>query len=194
MARRRRNRKIEWKWLAFFPVLTILVLLSKCGHSEKPKETPQNVDTMVSILMSQTPTPTITPLLTDTSLPTATPTATFAPIPTDTPVSYDAGSWIPGAAEASYYDENTYYYSDGSNWTPNTEVPVAYENNNTCYGLIKGNVNPNKNTYVYHCPNGAYYNDTLIQPEQGDRWFCTELEAIAAGFHKPKGDPACGGF
>lgn len=57
MARHRRNRKIEWKWLAFFPVLTILVLLSKCGHSEKPKETPQNVETMVSILMNETPPP-----------------------------------------------------------------------------------------------------------------------------------------
>lgn len=57
MARRRRTRKIEWKWLAFFPVLTLLVLLSKCGHSEKPTPTPQNVETMVSILMNETPPP-----------------------------------------------------------------------------------------------------------------------------------------
>ena len=57
MVRRRRNRKIEWKWLLFFPVLTLLVLLSKCGNSEKPKETPQNVETAVSIMMNETPPP-----------------------------------------------------------------------------------------------------------------------------------------
>lgn len=60
MARRRKTRKIEWKWLAFFPVLTLLVLLSKCGHSEKPTPTPQNVETMVSILINETPPPEVT--------------------------------------------------------------------------------------------------------------------------------------
>ena len=81
MSRRRRSRKTNWGWLAFFPVLTMLVLLSQCGHSTKPKETPQNVETMVMLLMSQTPTPTITPIPTDTPVPTATPYLTKTPVP-----------------------------------------------------------------------------------------------------------------
>ena len=45
---------------------------------------------------------------------------------------------------------------------------------------IKGNVNSSEEK-IYHTPGGAYYDRTDIKPEEGDRWFCTETEAEAAG-------------
>lgn len=56
--------------------------------------------------------------------------------------------------------------------------------------LIKGNVN-DKGEKFYHCPNGHSYNTVKIKLSDGDRWFCTEEEAIAAGFQHPANDPAC---
>lgn len=50
----------------------------------------------------------------------------------------------------------------------------------TC--TIKGNVNPSKDTRIYHAPGGRYYDKTDIKPEEGDRWFCNPTEAEAAGF------------
>lgn len=46
---------------------------------------------------------------------------------------------------------------------------------------IKGNVN-SEGEPIYHVPGGRSYNSTDIKPEEGDRWFCTEAEAQAAGF------------
>ena len=50
---------------------------------------------------------------------------------------------------------------------------------------IKGNVSAQKNTKIYHCPNFPSYATTDVNTYEGDRWFCTESEAIAAGFRKP---------
>ena len=48
---------------------------------------------------------------------------------------------------------------------------------------IKGNVN-SSGERIYHVPGGAFYDRTDIKPEEGDRWFCTEAEAQAAGFRR----------
>ena len=212
MARRRRSRKTNWKWLAFFPVLTMLVLLSQCGHSEKPKETPQNVETMVMLLMSQTPTATITPIPTDTPVPTATPTPTDTPVPTNTPTETvewlpavmepsaetyyypDGSSWTPGNVDPVYTENGTSYYADGSSWTPDNSVSDTSCHDISCGCRIWGNVNKTKGTKIYHCPNDPNYYPENFKASQGDRWFCTEAEATAAGFRPPKNAPACGGF
>lgn len=47
--------------------------------------------------------------------------------------------------------------------------------------VIKGNVN-SKQERIYHVPGGQFYERTDIKPEEGDRWFCTPEEAVAAGF------------
>lgn len=49
----------------------------------------------------------------------------------------------------------------------------------TC--TIKGNVNA-RGERIYHLPNGPYYDQVVIKPEQGDTWFCTEEEAAKQGF------------
>lgn len=53
----------------------------------------------------------------------------------------------------------------------------------TC--VIKGNVNSNKEL-IYHTTSSRSYKNTDIKPEEGDRWFCTEAEAQAAGFRAPE--------
>ena len=50
---------------------------------------------------------------------------------------------------------------------------------------IKGNVNSKKEK-IYHVPGSRDYERTDVKAEEGDRWFCTEDEATAAGFRAPK--------
>ncbi len=39
---------------------------------------------------------------------------------------------------------------------------------------------------IYHVPGGAYYSRTKISTAKGERWFCTEEEAQAAGWRRSK--------
>lgn len=47
---------------------------------------------------------------------------------------------------------------------------------------IKGNIsNPGR---IYHVPGGHYYDRTRIDTSRGERWFCSEAEARAAGWRR----------
>lgn len=46
---------------------------------------------------------------------------------------------------------------------------------------IKGNLTP-KGERVYYAPGARGYAQTQVNPSRGERWFCTEAEAIAAGW------------
>jgi Staphylococcal nuclease homologue len=48
---------------------------------------------------------------------------------------------------------------------------------------IKGNIN-SKGERIYHVPGGRSYAITLIDPARGERWFCSEAEAQAAGWRR----------
>lgn len=50
---------------------------------------------------------------------------------------------------------------------------------------IKGNVST-QGERIYHVPGQKYYNDTRISESHGERWFCTEEEARAAGWRRSK--------
>jgi endonuclease YncB( thermonuclease family) len=50
---------------------------------------------------------------------------------------------------------------------------------------IKGNINA-KGRRIYHMPGQADYDRTSIRPEQGERWFCSEAEARAAGWRRAR--------
>ncbi len=52
--------------------------------------------------------------------------------------------------------------------------------------LIKGNISYSSGKKIYHVPGQKYYNVTEINEAAGERWFCTEEEAIAAGWRKSK--------
>ncbi len=49
---------------------------------------------------------------------------------------------------------------------------------------IKGNISGNTRQRIYHLPGGRYYEQTTISPARGERWFCTEEEARAAGWRR----------
>lgn len=55
----------------------------------------------------------------------------------------------------------------------------------TSQPVIKGNIS-SSGEKIYHVPGQKYYDDTVITESKGERWFCTEAEAVAAGWRKAK--------
>jgi hypothetical protein len=49
---------------------------------------------------------------------------------------------------------------------------------------IKGNISFRTGERIYHVPGGKFYDATRINPSKGERWFCSEEEARAAGWRK----------
>ena len=51
---------------------------------------------------------------------------------------------------------------------------------------IKGNIAIGSGQRIYHMPGQQHYTATTIRPNFGERWFCTEHEARAAGWRKAR--------
>lgn len=65
---------------------------------------------------------------------------------------------------------------------PATETMVGSSaSQNNC--IIKGNINSKKEK-IYHMIGCGSYNQTVIDETTGERWFCTEQEAVDAGWRK----------
>jgi endonuclease YncB( thermonuclease family) len=62
---------------------------------------------------------------------------------------------------------------------PPTKTPPGAEPDSGC--RIKGNIN-RKGERIYHLPGSHGYDDTRIDTAKGERWFCSEEEARAAGW------------
>lgn len=52
--------------------------------------------------------------------------------------------------------------------------------------LIKGNISYNTGEKIYHVPGQKYYENTKINIQYGERWFCSEEDAQAAGWRKAR--------
>jgi endonuclease YncB( thermonuclease family) len=50
--------------------------------------------------------------------------------------------------------------------------------------IIKGNINA-RGERIYHAPWSRSYDETQVTAARGERWFCTEGEAVAAGWRPP---------
>ncbi len=61
-----------------------------------------------------------------------------------------------------------------------TPVPVSADG---C--VIKGNIN-GKGERIYHVPGDDSYDETVVTASKGERWFCSEADAIAAGWRPAK--------
>ena len=61
--------------------------------------------------------------------------------------------------------------------------PQAQDRRAEC--LIKGNIN-STGEHICHVPGQPYYNNTGINESKGERWFCTEQEAVVAGWLKAR--------
>ncbi len=62
---------------------------------------------------------------------------------------------------------------------------IAANDNAPDQCLIKGNIS-RSGERIYHVPGGQYYGRTKINPSKGERWFCSEAEAKAAGWRRSK--------
>ena len=60
------------------------------------------------------------------------------------------------------------------------------DTNTNC--LIKGNISASGEK-IYHLPGCGSYKKTVITESKGERWFCSEKEAISAGWRKAKNCP-----
>jgi micrococcal nuclease len=49
----------------------------------------------------------------------------------------------------------------------------------------KGNIGQ-RGVRIYHVPGGQYYSRTRMDLGKGERWFCTEVEARAAGWRRSR--------
>ena len=52
--------------------------------------------------------------------------------------------------------------------------------------VIKGNISQRNGERIYHLPGQRWYDSTIISPEDGEAWFCTEAEALQNGWRKAK--------
>lgn len=62
---------------------------------------------------------------------------------------------------------------------PVQSIPTAGE----CQ--IKGNIN-SRGERIYHMPGTRFYSRTIIDESRGEKWFCDEAEARAAGWRAPR--------
>lgn len=51
---------------------------------------------------------------------------------------------------------------------------------------VKGNISLNTGERIYHVPGQKYYTETRISTQHGERWFCSEAEALRAGWRKSR--------
>lgn len=67
---------------------------------------------------------------------------------------------------------------------PAPKPPVAPPPTSTTCD-IKGNIS-SSGEKIYHVPGQRFYNATVITLSKGERWFCSESAAVAAGWRKAK--------
>ncbi|AZO25969.1 thermonuclease family protein [Mesorhizobium sp. M1E.F.Ca.ET.045.02.1.1] len=66
---------------------------------------------------------------------------------------------------------------------PSTPLFAFGSGNAACN--IKGNISADGER-IYHVPGQKYYNATVINQAKGERWFCSEAEAVAAGWRRSR--------
>lgn len=73
--------------------------------------------------------------------------------------------------------------STGSNSVTTGSGGSKQPSSSSC--LIKGNIS-SSGERIYHMPNQRFYDKTVIDGSKGEKWFCSENEAIGAGWRKSK--------
>lgn len=61
-------------------------------------------------------------------------------------------------------------------------VEGGCEYSDTSEAVIKGNISQTTGEKIYHVPGGDFYEVTIVDEAGGERWFCTETEALDAGW------------
>jgi hypothetical protein len=90
-----------------------------------------------------------------------------------------------------YYDTRT---AAAKTTIARTPIPQPLQLTSRCAGGciphydgcdIKGDIYPGTKEKIYFVPGSQYYSDVQIDTDSGERWFCTENEAQAAGWQRP---------
>jgi hypothetical protein len=63
-------------------------------------------------------------------------------------------------------------------------MPASIESITKPDCVIKGNISISTQHKLYHVPCMEDYEGTIIDPVKGERWFCSEAEAVAAGWSR----------
>ncbi|TGT92395.1 thermonuclease family protein [Mesorhizobium sp. M8A.F.Ca.ET.161.01.1.1] len=66
-----------------------------------------------------------------------------------------------------------------------TPAPLSAVGNGNSGCTIKGNISADGER-IYHLPGQKFYSVTVINQAKGERWFCSEAEAMAAGWRLSK--------
>lgn len=149
------------------------LLAVKSTATQTTIEKPQASTQGTSNTSSQTiiPTVPVPPKAINTPIPTPTtlPTATALPAPTRTPIPLPTIRPPTATAPPVFVAPKTTGCPQG-----------CTEQKPGC--AIKGNISVSSGEKIYHLPGQRYYESTKIDPQYGERWFCTETEAIANGW------------
>lgn len=94
----------------------------------------------------------------------------------------EKGLWADGVCQNEVTVNNN--SSSSSQTTTQPTAPSTSQSPTPC--TIKGNISQSTGERIYHMPGQRYYDSTQIDPVYGERWFCTEAEAQAAGWRKSK--------
>ena len=87
--------------------------------------------------------------------------------------------------QADMSEQDNRIYDPGAGYVaePLSDPVDPDEGSNSTACSIKGNISLDGEK-IYHVPGQEFYNATEIDPAYGERWFCTEAEARAAGWRK----------
>lgn len=137
-----------------------------------PTDTSAPLPTATSVPPTAAPEPTQPPLPTDVPAPppTAEPIPTDVPPPTEAPVPTDVPAPPPPPPSGGAGFECN---ENGCLTPPDPNCP------------IKGNISTSSGDKIYHIPGWNNYDETRIDIADGERWFCTEQEALNAGWRAP---------
>lgn len=95
------------------------------------------------------------------------------------------GIWQ-GEALAAWHHRSTLWTPAAGAAPPAVAGPPAARAAEPGDCAIKGNISA-RGDRVYHVPGSRWYARTIIEPASGERWFCTEVEAEAAGWRPAAG-------
>ncbi len=100
----------------------------------------------------------------------------------DIPEPTDAHNYDPAMRYESYTSEPLFDPYDPAETITDTGCPNGCETPPPDCD-IKGNISFDGEK-IYHVPGQDFYSKTTIDPVYGERWFCTEAEAITNGWRK----------
>ena len=120
-------------------------------------------------------------------MPAARPTPALAPTHTPVPTATPTPTLSPHSNSNRHSNVNTHTHATA---TP-TPTPQTCDFSGTSEPVIKGNIGSSGDK-IYHTPESPFYSRTVIDEAAGERFFCSEEEALEAGWRPPRGSAPSG--